>query len=243
MRPMTSLPLPPRQLLDNASLFLDLDGTLVDFATTPDAIEVEESLRELLADLMVRLEGRVAVISGRSLDDLSGHLPVAGLPLAGSHGLERLGADGVRHGSEIPSGFQEARAAAERFAEQEGLHAETKPAGVAIHFRQVPGAEAAVEEFMGELAGQHGLLVQKGSMVRELRPAGNHKGDVVRAFMAEPPFMSGRPVVVGDDFTDEDAFAAALALGGSAILVGDSRATHARYRLPNVAAVLAWLKG
>lgn len=240
---MTGLPLPPRDLLDDASLFLDLDGTLVDFAATPDGIHVGEPLRDLLADLLDRLGGRVAVISGRSLDDLSGHLSLEGLPLAGSHGMERHGADGVRSRADIPSSVHEARLAAQAFASREGLHAESKPAGVALHFRDRPEAAEAVDSFMTALAGQHGLLVQRGSMVRELRPAGDHKGDVVRAFMGEPPFRSGRPVVVGDDFTDEDAFAAALALGGSAILVGDERPTHARYRLPTVAAVKDWLKG
>lgn len=240
---MTSLPLPPRDLLDDASLFLDLDGTLVDFAPTPDRIHVGEPLRDLLLDLVERLDGRVAVISGRSLDDLSSHLEIANLPLAGSHGLERRGADGVQQAAEIPSQLEAACTAARDFAAREGLHAEVKPAGVAVHYRKRPEAEPAVDAFMSELAAEQGLLMQKGSMVRELRPAGDHKGDIVRAFMAEPPFGSGRPVVVGDDFTDEDAFAAALALGGSAILVGPERPTHARYRLPNVAAVREWLKG
>lgn len=240
---MTGLPLPPPELLDNASLFLDLDGTLVDFAPTPDTIHVGEPLRDLLVDLARRLDGRVAVISGRSLDDLAGHLDLADLPLAGSHGLERRGANGVQRPTERPSELDAACGAADAFAAAHGLHAEMKPAGVAIHFRKRPEAEAAVDAFVSDLAMKHGLLIQRGSMVRELRPAGDHKGDIVRAFMAEPPFGSGRPVVVGDDFTDEDAFAAALALGGAAILVGLERPSHANYRLPTVAAVREWLKG
>ena len=61
--------------------------------------------------------------------------------------------------------------------------------------------------------------------------------------MAEPPFNAGSPVIVGDDLTDEDAFAAGLALGGTGILVGAERPTAAQFRLPSVSAVRQWLEG
>ena len=77
--------------------------------------------------------------------------------------------------------------------------------------------------------------------MRELKVPGADKGDAVRAFMAEPPFVAGRPVVVGDDLTDEHAFIAAAALGGHGILVGELRPTAAGYRLPTVEATLGWL--
>src|SRR4029453_9654899 len=107
------------------------------------------------------------------------------------------------------------------------LIAETKPGGVAVHFRSDPGLEDTVDRFASQSADRHGLVVQKRSMVRELRPPGRNKGDVVRMFMTEAPFAGGRPVVLGDDLTDEDAFRAADDLGGVAILVGPDRPTAA----------------
>jgi trehalose 6-phosphate phosphatase len=94
---------------------------------------------------------------------------------------------------------------------------------------------------MASLASATGLSVQSGKMVAELRPAGADKGDAVRAFMAEPPFAGARPVFVGDDLTDEDAFRAAADLGGGGVLVGPARDSAARWRLAGVAAVSDWL--
>ena len=96
-------------------------------------------------------------------------------------------------------------------------------------------------EVMAELARTTGLSLQQGKMVIELRPAGADKGDAVRALMAEPDFAGARPLFVGDDLTDEDAFAAAASMGGSGILVGAGRESAARWRLPDVAAVIGWL--
>jgi trehalose 6-phosphate phosphatase len=122
-----------------------------------------------------------------------------------------------------------------------GLLIEEKPAGLALHYRQAPEAEDRVLELTRALATRHGLTLQQGKMVAELRPAGADKGDAVRALMAEPPFAGARPVVVGDDLTDEHAFEAAAAMGGAGVLVGEARASAASYRLPGVSAVAKWL--
>lgn len=98
-----------------------------------------------------------------------------------------------------------------------------------------------MKEFMSRLARKNGLAVQAGKMVLELRPRGADKGDALRAFMAEPEFAGARPVFVGDDVTDEDAFEAAAAMGGGGILVGAERATAAQWRLPDVSSVERWL--
>jgi trehalose 6-phosphate phosphatase len=236
-----TLPAPPSALLDGASLFLDLDGTLVDFAMTPDGIEVCDNLRGLLRQLQSRLNGRVAVISGRSLADLDGHLNLPNLALSGSHGLERKHADGREESLEPPKCVTAATADAQAFAADYNLVVEPKPGGVALHFRATPELENAVDGFIVRSAARHGLVVQKGSMVRELRAPGRHKGDVVREFMSEAPFDKGRPVVLGDDLTDEDAFRTAAELGGIGILVGPPRPTAASFGLSGVDAVKNWL--
>lgn len=239
---MASLPLPPPALLDSASLYLDLDGTLVEFADRPDSIAVGAELRELLTVLAKRLDGRVAIVSGRGIDDLDRHLALSGFAMSGSHGLERRRADGSASAPDPLGSLPELQREAEDYAALHGMLAEKKPHGVAIHFRQSPERIDEVEAFAAELASRHGLHLQRGVMVRELRPGGADKGDAVRAFQSEPPFGSGRPVFVGDDVTDEDAFRAAAELGGAGVLVGEERATAATYRLPSVTAVLDWLK-
>lgn len=238
---MTDLPPPPSSLLAGASLFLDFDGTLVDFVIDPAAAVVDQRLRTLLGSLSTRLGGRLAILSGRSLVDLTQRLDLAGIAMAGSHGLERRTADGTLTGAPNAPQLAIATRAARVFAETHDVLLECKAAGVALHYRNARHAEALVDAFARSLAAETGLALQMGKCVRELRLPGDDKGDAVRAFMAEPPFPAGRPVVVGDDLTDEHAFIAAAALGGHGILVGEPRPTAARFRLPTVDATLGWL--
>jgi trehalose 6-phosphate phosphatase len=237
------IPPPPLSLLDGAALFLDFDGTLVELADAPDAIEVPGELSGLLERLAARLDGRLAIVSGRALGDLDRHVACGGVALSGSHGLELRLADGKAAPVPRPAGLDEARREVRRFAETgEGLLVEDKPASVALHFRQAPERGREVAAFAAALAARTGLIVQEGKMVAELRPSGADKGDALRALMREPAFAGARPLFMGDDLTDEHAFAAAAELGGAGVLVGPGRATAARYRLEGVAAVAEWLR-
>ena len=233
---------PPPGTLDGAALFLDFDGTLVELAETPDAIRVSPELPQLLARLGERLQGRLAIVSGRAIRDLERYLSCRGLAVSGSHGLELRLTDGSFVPLAAPRGLDHARERIGRFAGSvPGLLVEEKPFSIAIHYRRAPDREPQVRAFMDGLAAATGLVVQQGKMVTELRPAVADKGDAVRAFMAEPPFAGARPLFVGDDLTDEDAFRAAAELGGGGVLVGTSRATAASWRLDDVAAVAGWL--
>lgn len=239
---MPALPPPPPSLLNEAALFLDFDGTLVELAETPNAIRVPQALEPMLERLRRRLGGRVAIVSGRSLADLERHLPTSGIAFSGSHGLELRLADGTVLPLSVPIGLDELHQRVRAFAAAtDGLIAEAKPAGIALHYRRAPGEGPRATKFMEALARERGFSVQQGKMVVEIRPVGATKGDALRAFMTEPGFAHVRPLFVGDDLTDEHAFAAAAALGGAGILVGPARETAARYRLPSVAAVAAWL--
>lgn len=239
---MVELPAPPATLLDGAALFLDFDGTLVELADTPDSIRVSPGLHHMLDRLRRRLGGRLAIVSGRSLADLDRHLPSSGIAFSGSHGLELKLADGTALPLSVPIGLDDVHKRVRRFAAgTEGLIAEEKPAGIALHYRRAPEEAGRVAHFMEGLARERGFSVQHGNMVSELRPVGATKGDALKAFMTEPAFADARPVFVGDDLTDEHAFAAAAELRGAGILVGPARETAARYRLPSVAAVAEWL--
>ena len=234
---------PPLELLDGAALFLDFDGTLVELAETPDAIRVPGALRPLLDRLARKLDGRLAIVSGRAIADLDLYVATPGICVAGSHGLELRAADGRTSAPPPVAILEEARAEISAFASgREGLLVEEKPASVALHYRRAPALEGDVANFMAALAERTGLAVQNGKMVAELRPPGPTKGDAVRALLAEPGFAGARPVFVGDDITDEDAFEAAAALGGAGILVGPPRASAAHWRLDDVASVSRWLR-
>jgi len=240
---MTRLPPPPPDLLDSAALFLDFDGTLVELADTPDGVSIPTELGPMLEQLRRKLEGRLAIVSGRSLADLKRHLPLHGIAFSGSHGLELQLADGTRLPLSVPLGLDEMCQAVEAFADKVGggLLAERKPAGIALHYRLAPDEAERVEAFMARLAKKTGFALQNGAMVAELRAHGATKGDALKAFMTEPPFANARPVFVGDDLTDEDGFAEAAALGGAGVLVGPARPTAARYALESVTAVGDWL--
>jgi trehalose 6-phosphate phosphatase len=239
---MADLPTPPAALLDGAALFLDFDGTLTDLAETPDAIEVSPHLPRLLERLRDRLDGRLALVSGRSVADLQRHVTVEGIPFSGSHGLELRLADGTVAPLDPPRGLADVRSRVRLFAgERSGLLVEDKPAGVALHFRQAPEAAREAADFIADLARESDLVVQHGNMVVELRPRGADKGDAVRALMKDSPFAGARPIFVGDDLTDEHAFAAVADMGGAGVLVGEPRDTAALYRLPSVAGVAEWL--
>lgn len=240
---MSELPPPPPRLLDGAALFLDFDGTLVELAETPDSIRVSSGLGPLLGRLRDRLDGRLAIVSGRSIADLDRHIPCSDLAFSGSHGLELRLADGTHFPASVPASLDEVRALVGDFAgDAPGLLIEEKPAGVALHYRRAPDEAERVSAFMERLAEEKGFEVQHGHMMAELRPPGSDKGDALRAFMGLPEFSSARPLFVGDDLTDEHAFEAAAEMGGAGILVGEVRETAARYRLGGVAAVAAWLE-
>lgn len=224
-------------------MFLDFDGTLVELADTPDAILVPPHMPALLKRLSDRLHGRLAIVSGRAIADLERHLDCAGVAVSGSHGLELRLADGALVPLAAPVDLAATIEKVQAFAAQApGLLVEAKPAGVALHYRQAPDEVERVDRFMTALARRTGLAVQTGKMVHELRVKGADKGDAVRAFMAEPAFGGARPLFVGDDVTDEDAFQAAVSLGGAGILVGPPRPTAAAYRIEDVGQVAAWLE-
>jgi trehalose 6-phosphate phosphatase len=236
-------PPPPSVLTDGLALFLDFDGTLVELAETPEAIHVPNSLGPLLRRMSGRLGGRLAIISGRSIKDIDRHLDISGLAVSGSHGLEMRLRDGARVPLSAPVEMDQLRNDISRFAEsRQGLVVEEKPFSIALHYRQAPQLREEALELMEGLVRSKGFTVQHGKMVVELRPRGADKGDALRVLMKEPEFIGARPVFVGDDLTDEDAFRAAADMGGGGVLVGDLRDSAAHYHLADVKAVTDWLE-
>ncbi len=226
----------------NLCIFLDFDGTLVELAATPDGIHVPSGLHGLLTRLHHRVEGRLFIVSGREVSTLKRFLPLYRGDMFGAHGAESW-RDGrlERHrlvGSHVVTQVQDA--ARQAVGSIEGLTLETKDTGAVFHYRGAPQAEDAAHEAAGRIAdAADGMALHASKMAFEIRPSDVSKADAVTQVMASQPGHI-RPVVVGDDTTDEEAMAVANDRGGVSVRVGAGN-TCAMHRLPDPAAVIAVL--
>jgi trehalose 6-phosphate phosphatase len=227
----------------NSALFLDIDGTLLDMARTPDAVQVPADLRQALVSLYDALEGALAFVSGRSLgaiDRLFAPLRTAAI---GCHGAEVRGADGnVRALADpIPNPV---RAIFRDLAESHpGTLLEDKIYALALHYRLAPEAKRALEAAMKK----HALLfeaekvaIQHGKAVIDVKSLGIDKGVGVRVLMRQPPFRDRTPVFGGDDTTDMDVFHILPELGGHGFSVGRAF-KGVDYKFQSPRAVRQWL--
>lgn len=231
---------------DNVALFLDVDGTLLEIRDHPADVSADRELIDLLQQCRDRLDGAMALISGRSVKEIDRIFAPAVFPVAGAHGSERRGHDG-RVISAVSQPLAEAAVARLEAlaAGHDGLLLEHKEGGVSLHYRRAPALEAqcrlAVEEILAGLGDSFRLIA--GKMVFEIAPASHDKGAAIEAFLEEPPFAGRVPVFVGDDVTDEDGFRAVNNLGGVSIRVGDIDNSEAQYCLASIADVRPWLQG
>lgn len=234
---------PPAGRIDWA-YFLDVDGTLLDIADTPDAVHVDAELLDLIARLYRESGGAMALVSGRAISDLEKLLGALHLPLAGQHGLERRDAAGRLWIHAAPPAAKCAikETLAPVLAQHSDLLLEDKGLTLALHYRQAPQLAYYVQRLMNQLAedADAGLEVQHGKCVAEIKPSGIDKGTAVAEYLSESPFKGRRPVFIGDDLNDEHGFAEVNRLDGISIKVGKGPSC-ARYRLPDVAAVRRWL--
>lgn len=236
---------PPPLTADHA-LFLDFDGTLVDIVATPDAVAVTPEVRGALTSCIARLNGAVAIVTGRTVADVTGHLQVEHLTVSGSHGIERLMPDGRleqpgQNVRQTAAAIQDALK--QKLADYPKLLIEAKAWSAALHYRARPDLETHCKQVMeAVVSGYPDWEILFGDMLVEARLSGVTKGSAVRALMQEPVFGGRVPVFIGDDVTDEDGIAAAQDAGGYGIKVGEGEST-ARYRLEGPGAVLEYLGG
>jgi trehalose 6-phosphate phosphatase len=233
--------LPPR-LPSKAALFLDLDGILAPIAPRPQDVRVPRWVVPVLQKLQERLDGAMALVSGRPLSGLDGLLRPLRLPAAGVHGGERRLSDGRIHvrPAELPSIV---RQAAEVLAQRNpSLLLEAKPSALAVHYRSRPELEShCLLLLRAALLGTDDWEVLCGSCVAEVKSRRVSKARAVEAFLAEPAFSGHVPVYVGFDGSDEDGIAAAQERGGFGVKVGPG-ASCAQHRLSDPQAVGHWLR-
>jgi trehalose 6-phosphate phosphatase len=234
---MPSLDLPDRR----SALFLDFDGTLANLAPQPDAVQLHRDVPALLARLGAALGGAVAVVSGRPIDAIDRHLHPLILPVAGVHGAQRRGADGIVQSISVPD-LRAAAVPIEALCRlHPGLGLEHKPGAMALHYRQAPQLEGECLAAMTQaLERVDGMMLLRGKMVIELKPRQAGKDTAVLSFMDEAPFRLRQPWFFGDDVTDEAAFECVQSLGGVAVKIGEGE-TLAAHRLRDPSALLAWL--
>lgn len=235
-------PRPPRPA-DDWALFLDVDGCLLELADAPDEVTVPPPLPGLLERLADRLDGALALVSGRALASLDTLFAPLQLTAAGLHGLERRSlvatVPAPPRSAALESVHEEARSLADGFP---GAIVEDKGAALGLHWRRAPHAAGTLRAFAeAALPRLPGYRLQHGDHVVELRPAEGDKGAAIRALLDEPPFRGRVPVFAGDDITDESGFAIVNALGGVSVLVGDRTPSAAHFGLRDPAAVRAWL--
>lgn len=221
------------------AFLLDVDGTLLDIAITPEDVRVPASLHRTLALLITRSGGGVALVSGReiaALDRLFGPLALA---IVGCHGAEwRPEPGGPIVARAQPLSDDIRRSVLDLVAAEPRIRVEDKRYTIAFHFRHAPDRGAALEErlrrYLAPCSGD--LRLMRGKSVVEIKPLSFDKGEAIEALMRLPAFAGRRPVFFGDDTTDEDAFAAVRELHGVGISVGRNM-PDAELKLPTPGAV------
>lgn len=249
MRRRSSMGVPPGITADTG-LFLDVDGTLLEIAPTPDAVVVPEGLIETLNRLSEALDGAVALVSGRRRAELNQFFRSAEVILVGEHGATasvRLPAVDATRGERPPPGLT---AALKRFAARHpDTLLELKGHGAALHVRQAPEAAAAARRLANALAETYRDRVRllRGKAVFEFVSNGISKGRAIEALLAQEPFQGRLPYVIGDDVTDEDGFAVANRLAGVSLRVGSSdlrmAGSVARFTIASPSQLRKWLRG
>ncbi len=209
----------PPEPAANWALFLDLDGTLLDIAQTPDAVVVPGDLAERIGAASVALGGALAIASGRLLAEIDQLLAPLKLPAAGEHGAVIRLPDGVYDelDCKIPYDWVETFLAAS--TQMPGVLIERKAHSVVAHYRRAPERMDELREIAVRLVAlaPSSFEILEAKMAIEIRPRTVSKARAVNRLMQLAPFKGRLPVFVGDDLTDHDGFKAVEAMGGLAV--------------------------
>jgi trehalose 6-phosphate phosphatase len=218
----------PRSLvphLSQTAILLDIDGTLLDLAPTPREVWVPPGLAETLDRLLARTSGALALVSGRSLNDIDLIFAPKQFPAVGGHGAEmRLSTDNEAVAAHAPPMDKELKLRLAAIAKlSPGILLEDKGYSLALHYRLAPHAEKAIYEAVSLIRADlpnAPIEVLPGKSVCEIKHSGFTKASGVRELMTHEPFKGRRPLFIGDDVTDETVFAIMPDMDGLAFSVG-----------------------
>ncbi|MDD5371535.1 MAG: trehalose-phosphatase [Anaerolineaceae bacterium] len=253
MPPQPTPPFAPFLAAGRAWLFLDYDGTLAEFEPTPDVINPNTQVIRLLRRLVANPNFRVAITSGRRLGHTLALMPVAGLILAGTYGVELRTPEGeieysVAYDTLRPK-LEQVKFEWERLITgRHGFYLEDKGFAVALHARFAAPDEASTvlasaQRIANGAVDHDQLKVLGGSRLVEVVPGNADKGKTVRYLWQRYPLSGAVPVYIGDDDKDEAGFQVVEDLGGMTILVArDERLSLAQYRLQSPEAVRSWVE-
>ena len=218
------MPLNPSDL-DRLAILLDVDGTLLDIAPSPKEVVVPADLPQTLSRVRDRLEGALAVVSGRTIAEIDEFFAPLELAAVGGHGAEiRPVAAGPVIAGRATLLDAEFKAQLKQIADRHpGVLVEDKGYSLALHYRKAPKQGLGLihdVKHAYQAWGDASIELLTGKAVLELKFAGFNKGTAVRQLMSYPPFAGRAPIFVGDDHTDEDAFKVMPELNGQAMSVG-----------------------
>lgn len=227
------------------AMLLDVDGTLIDIAPAPDDVRVPECLKRSLEVLASRMDGAVALVSGRPVAALDALFAPLELAAIGCHGAEMRAVSGADTMARVPAlGENIKQAYSDISALEPGVRVEDKTFSLAFHYRNIPDRETAllarIRERSAAFAPQLTLL--QGKAVIEVKSGAFNKGEAVQDLMCHDPFAGRRPVFLGDDTTDDDVFAILGQIGGTGVCVG-RRAENAEFTMVDPPEVRRWLAG
>src|SRR4030081_1544037 len=211
--------------LSETAILLDIDGTLLDLMPTPREVWVPPGLVKTLNRLLVRTNGALALVSGRSLNDIDLIFAPDQFPAVGGHGAEmRIEPDSESVDAHAPPLDKELKRRLAAIAKlSPGILLEDKGYSLALHYRLAPHAEkaiyAAVSLIRADLPNAP-IEVLPGKCVCEIKHSGFNKATGVLELMTHEPFRGRRPIFIGDDVTDETVFAIMPELDGLAFSVG-----------------------
>ncbi|MEA2916850.1 MAG: trehalose 6-phosphate phosphatase [Bradyrhizobium sp.] len=233
------------QRLDGCALLLDIDGTLLDLAPTPREVWVPPGLAKTLNRLLEKTSGALALVSGRSLNDIDLIFAPEQFPAVGGHGAEmRLATDSEAVATHAPPMDKELKRRLAAIAKlSPGILLEDKGYSLALHYRLAPHAEKAIYEAVSLIRADlpnAPIEVLPGKCVCEIKHSGFNKASGVIELMNHEPFKGRRPIFIGDDVTDESVFAIMPDFGGLAFSVGQRAQGVADY-FDDPAEVRDWL--
>src|SRR6266481_995695 len=213
------------QRLDEFAVLLDIDGTLLDLAPTPREVWVPPGLAKTLNRLLEKTSGALALVSGRSLNDIDLIFAPEQFPAVGGHGAEmRLMTDSEAVATHAPPMDKELKRRLAAIAKlSPGILLEDKGYSLALHYRLAPHAEKAIYEAVALIRADlpnAPIEVLPGKCVCEIKHSGFTKASGVRELMTHEPFKGRHPLFIGDDVTDEAVFGIMPDLGGLAFSVG-----------------------